>query len=154
MSQRFWIGVASRDHVGRGVAGGFAQLCHGKGAPLARMRRGDGLIYYSPLEHFGSKEPCQAFTAIGLVSDEAMYQVEMADNFRPWRRDIAFVAATPALIRPLVPGLSFIRDPQHWGYAFRFGHLQISAHDFVLIATAMGATLADLSVSGDDHAFP
>ena len=35
MNRRYWIGVACREHVGRGVAGGFAQLCHGKAAPLA-----------------------------------------------------------------------------------------------------------------------
>ncbi|MGG1220830.1 EVE domain-containing protein, partial [Priestia endophytica] len=29
---RYWVGVASRDHVMKGVQGGFAQLCHGKEA--------------------------------------------------------------------------------------------------------------------------
>ena len=28
----YWIAVASREHVRRGVAGGFAQVCHGKPA--------------------------------------------------------------------------------------------------------------------------
>ena len=141
MSQRFWIGVASRDHVGRGVAGGFAQLCHGKAAPLARMRRGDGLIYYSPLEVFAGNTPCQAFTALGSVLGDAVYQVSMAENFRPWRRDIAFVPAKPAPIRPLLPALSFIRDPRYWGQVFRFGHLEISADDFYRIAAAMQASV-------------
>ena len=45
---RYWLGVVSRAHVERGVAGGFAQLCHGRAAPLARMQTGDWLIYYSP----------------------------------------------------------------------------------------------------------
>jgi hypothetical protein len=26
----YWIGVALKDHVLKGVAGGFCQLCHGK----------------------------------------------------------------------------------------------------------------------------
>lgn len=46
--ERYWIGVVSASHVSRGVQGGFAQLCHGKSAPLQRMRPGDWLIYYSP----------------------------------------------------------------------------------------------------------
>ena len=45
---KYWIGVASRNHVQRGVADGFAQLCHGKQNPLTRMTRGDWLVYYSP----------------------------------------------------------------------------------------------------------
>lgn len=138
---RYWIGVASRDHVGRGLAGGFAQLCHGKAGALARMQPGDGLVYYSPREQFDGNTPCQCFTAIGIVQPRPPYQVTMAPDFTPWRRDIAFVAANPAPIRPLLPRLACIPDPQHWGQAFRFGVLQISVGDFALIASAMGATL-------------
>jgi hypothetical protein len=49
---RYWIGVVSESHVKLGVEGGFAQLCHGKSAPLRRMREGDWLIYYSPAHQF------------------------------------------------------------------------------------------------------
>lgn len=45
---RFWIGVVSKEHVLRGVEGGFCQVCHGKKAPLNRMKKGDYLLYYSP----------------------------------------------------------------------------------------------------------
>jgi hypothetical protein len=34
-----WIAVASADHVGRGRAPGFMQVCHGKAAPLRRIQR-------------------------------------------------------------------------------------------------------------------
>ncbi|MGB8598595.1 MAG: hypothetical protein WCE88_03760 [Burkholderiales bacterium] len=34
--------------MARGVAGGFTQLGYGKRAPLACMKAGDWLIYYSP----------------------------------------------------------------------------------------------------------
>ncbi|WP_313897332.1 EVE domain-containing protein [Bacillus cereus group sp. BfR-BA-01380] len=43
----YWIGVASRDHVLKGVEGGIAQLCHGDSSPLKRMKSGDWIIYYS-----------------------------------------------------------------------------------------------------------
>jgi hypothetical protein len=70
---RYWIGVVSKNHVARGVAGGFAQLGHGKRAPLARMRAGDWLIYYSPKMSMDGDEACQAFTAIGQVKTGEIY---------------------------------------------------------------------------------
>lgn len=27
---KFWVGVVSKEHVQRGVTGGFCQVCHGK----------------------------------------------------------------------------------------------------------------------------
>jgi len=133
----YWIGVASRQHVLKGVAGGFAQLCHGKERPLKRMARGDWIIYYSPQEVLGGNQPCQRFTAIGEVNGDAVYQVEMAPGFIPFRRDIAFSPATEVSIRPLIERLSFIKDKKHWGYVFRFGHLQIPETDFHLLAEIM-----------------
>ena len=62
-----WIGVVSHSHVLRGVAGGFAQMNHGKQAPLKRMKTGDGLIYYSPREAHPDGAPLQAFTALGFI---------------------------------------------------------------------------------------
>ncbi len=45
---RYWISVASKDHVLKGVEGGFCQLCHGRNNPLKRLNSGDWIIYYSP----------------------------------------------------------------------------------------------------------
>src|SRR3954453_10567505 len=76
MPRRYWIGVVSREHVRLGVAGGFAQVGHGKGAPLKRMKPGDWLIYYSPRESHPDGAPVKAFTAIGEVTGSEIYQVE------------------------------------------------------------------------------
>ena len=65
---RYWIGVASSDHVARGVEGGFCQLCHGKAAPLRRMSAGDWIAYYSPRTAMKGGETVQAFTALGPAS--------------------------------------------------------------------------------------
>lgn len=134
---RYWIGVASREHVRLGVAGGFCQLCHGKARPLQRMAVGDWIVYYSPKLRFGEAAPCQAFTAIGEVVGAVVYPFEMAPGFVPFRRDIRFLEATETPIRPLLDRLSCIRDKARWGYAFRFGHLEIPQTDFDLIAEAM-----------------
>jgi len=40
-----WIAVACADHVALGVAGGFMQVCHGKAAPLRRMRPGQHSLH-------------------------------------------------------------------------------------------------------------
>jgi len=54
---KFWIGVASKDHVLRGIDGGFCQLCHGSAQPLKRMSVGDWLIYYSSKATLARRSP-------------------------------------------------------------------------------------------------
>jgi hypothetical protein len=139
---RYWIGVASYGHVRRGVNGGFAQLNHGKSAPLQRMAAGDWLIYYSPREQREGGEPVQAFTAIGQLSGEEITEVAMTENFTAARRAVHWLPARPAPIKPLLESLSFIRNPERWGMTFRYGHLEINETDFQRIAAAMGAEVS------------
>lgn len=135
---RYWIGVAAKNHVQRGVEGGFCQLCHGKAQPLKRMQQGDWIIYYSPKEEFEGHQACQQFTALGEVTGADTYPFEMFKGFVPFRRDIHFIqTAKPVAIRPLIQDLQFIKDKAKWGYSFRYGHLEISEQDFQLIAQQM-----------------
>ncbi|MEZ4563658.1 MAG: EVE domain-containing protein [Thermomicrobiales bacterium] len=136
---RYWIGVASAEHVRRGVSGGFAQLNHGKAAPLRRMAAGDWLIYYSPREQREGGEPVQAFTAIGQLAGEEITEVAMTERFTAARRAVHWLPTHPAPIRPLLTSLTFIRTPERWGMTFRPGHLEIDKADFQRIAAAMGA---------------
>ena len=133
-----WLAVASADHVARGREWGIMQVGHGKGAPLKRLHAGDWVVYYSPLRRFGTKEPCQSFTALGWVRDERIYQADMGEGFMPFRRDVAYLPAHEAPIRPLLDALSFTRGNKNWGYAFRFGLLKVTGEDMALIAQAMG----------------
>lgn len=135
---KYWIGVASREHVYRGVKGGFAQVCHGKSGPLERMAEGDWIIYYSPTIEFGGKDPCQSFTAIGKINGDEPYTFAMSKDFIPWRRNVAFLVSKEAPIKPLVEKLSFIKDIKRWGFPFRRGCFEITFKDFKLIAQAMG----------------
>lgn len=137
MNTKYWIAVASREHVLRGVDGGFCQVCHGKGVPLRRMKGGDWIIYYSSKEQFGADEKCQRFTAIGQIKNDVIIQADMGNNFHPFRRDVAFQPCEEVAIQPLIPQLGFIKDKQHWGAPFRYGLLEISATDFQLIASQM-----------------
>jgi hypothetical protein len=47
MSTKFWVGVASKEHVENGVKLGICQFCHGKIGPAKRLQKGDFVIYYS-----------------------------------------------------------------------------------------------------------
>jgi hypothetical protein len=138
-ARRFWIGVASRDHVNVAVKGAFIQLNHGQLAPMRRLKIGDGLIMYSPRTVYPDGEPLQAFTAIGTVITGDVYQVEVTPDFRPHRMDVQFVASKETHIKPLVEHLSFITSKSHWGAAFRFGLVEVPVIDFMLIAERMGA---------------
>jgi hypothetical protein len=137
--QQFWIGVVSREHVHIGVQGGFIQLNHGKRAPLQRMRVGDGLAMYSPRTSYPDGKPLQCFTAMGVVANGDIYQVEMSEDFKPYRVDIRFFKeAVEAPIKPLIGSLSFIKNKARWGATFRFGYIKIPADDFEVVARAMG----------------
>jgi EVE domain len=134
-----WVAVASADHVARGLGWGIMQVGHGKGAPLRRLHAGDRVAYYSPVRRFGEKEACQAFTALGVVRDERVYQADMGGGFVPFRRDVAYLSAQEAPIHPLLEALSFTRGKRSWGCAFRFGLLKVTDEDMLLIARAMQA---------------
>lgn len=133
-----WIAVASAEHVRRGRSEGFMQVCHGKGGPLRRIHPGDRVAYYSPTVHFGGKDRLQAFTAIGVVSAGAPYEVDMGGGFCPFRRNVDWLPADEAPIAPLLQLLAFTAGKSNWGYAFRFGLLPVEAADMDLIAEAMG----------------
>lgn len=139
-----WIGVVCRSHVLRGVAGGFAQMNHGKQAPLKRMKAGDGLIYYSPRVSYPDGAPLQAFTALGFIRTGEVYAYDMtADGvpgFVPWRIDVDYLPVQTTPIKPLISKLNFITDKTHWGAAFRFGQVKIGKADFDQIAQALRTT--------------
>ena len=140
--RNFWLGVTSVDHVERARAGGFVQVNHGKAGPLERMRVGDGFAFYSPRSAYPDGDVVQAFTALAVVVGTALVQADMGGGFLPFRREVRFVDARDAPVRPLVDALSFIRSKTHWGAAFRFGFLRVPEEDFARIAAAMGRDFA------------
>lgn len=139
-----WIAVACAEHARRGLAGGFMQVCHGKAAPLRRMRAGDRVAYYAPTVTMGGKEPFQSFVSMGVVQAAQPYAFDMGGGFVPHRRDVDYVDAHEAAILPLLDRFEFVENRQRWGYRFRFGLFDISDHDMRCIAQAMGADLQSL----------
>ncbi len=135
----FWLGIAAAEHVRRGVSLDIAQIGHGKRGGLAKMEPGDGLVYYSPRESLADPKPAlQAFTAIGYVSDDMIWQADEGE-FQPWRRRITYVeGATPAALSTTRDRLEFSTQP-NWGYRLRRGLIELSEHDFRVIEAAMAA---------------
>ncbi|WP_223671024.1 EVE domain-containing protein [Kangiella shandongensis] len=134
---RYWIITACREHVKNGVEGGFAQACHGKATPLNKMNQGDYVIYYSSKEFFAEKQLCQKFTAVGQIKTGDVYQYAMSESFHPFRIGVEFFNSRDIPIRPLISRLDFIPNKTRWGYPFRWGILEISAHDFQIISECM-----------------
>ena len=134
---RYWVGVASRDHVLAAVRGGFCQLNHGKEAPMRRLAPGDRILYYSPRAEMRAGEPLQAFTAVGEVLPGEPYQVTQSERFRPFRRDVRYFDAREAPIRPLLPDLAFAQGKASWGQVVRRGTFLIERVDYRRIADAM-----------------
>ena len=139
---RHWVGVASAEHVARGVAGGFCQLSHGTAGPVARLRPGDGLVYYAPRERIGEGEPVQAFGAIGTIAEGEPYQGLMG-NVAAARRDVLWWPMQQrAPIRAMLDDLSFTSGKPNWAMVLRRGSFRITVEDFRRIAKAMGAEAA------------
>jgi EVE domain-containing protein len=135
----YWINTISREHVLRGIEGGFTQANHGRPTTLRKLARGDLVVFYSPRVAYPDGAPLQRFTTIGRVSDDEPYQAEMTPTFHPWRRRMEFLPCEEAPIQELIGSLAFIPDPKRWGFPFRRGLFQIGEDDFHLIAGAMKA---------------
>ncbi len=133
----YWINTVSLEHVELGVAGGFTQADHGKDTRLRRLARGDGLVFYSPRTAMRSGRPLRQFTALGVISGDEPYRVEVRPDLRPWRLAMEFEATHPAEAGPLLEALSFVTDVRQWGVPFRQGLFEIGAEDFAIIRAAM-----------------
>lgn len=134
---KYWVASISKEHTMRGVTGGFIQVCHGKEAPLKRMKKGDYLLIYSSKITMEGNEKCQAFSAVGKIKDDKVYQFQMTEAFKPFRRNIEFLECAETSIIPLIDDLEFIQNKKSWGYPFRFGFFEINENDFNFITSRM-----------------
>ena len=100
-NSRFWVGVASKEHVEKGVKLNICQFCHGKSSQARRLSKNNFVIYYSSKYSMDRPKLYQKFTAIGIVDDNSPYQVEVENNFKPFRRNINYFKAQHVDIKPL-----------------------------------------------------
>ena len=144
MAIRFWLGVAQREQVLRGVNMGMAQATAAARDTLVGMGEADGIVYYSPKTAFEG-EVLREFTAIGRIADAAAWPIgDPGSEFRPWRRRTDYDPdAVATSIRPLLSVLELTRGDPNWGYQLRRGLLEISRHDFDMIRHQMRRPSAD-----------
>lgn len=134
---KYYIIVASKDHVQAGIEEGIAQAGHGKKTQLARLDKNDWVIYYSSKDKYENGKSFQKFTAIGQVEDSEPYKVTVNPNFEPWRRKINYYSSKHLEIRPLLDDLNFITNRKRWGLHLMSGFIEIEKSDFKLIAEKM-----------------
>jgi hypothetical protein len=130
-----WLVVASAEHVRRGVALGIAQVGHGKRVGLARMKAGDTLVYYSPVEHLGDRTPLRQFTAIGTVADDEIWQADEGD-FKPFRRRVRYEDVEPLPVKDVKSRLRLTTAP-NWGYQLRRGLIPLDTDDVTVLRRSM-----------------
>lgn len=118
-------------------AAGIVAFSHGREAPVKSLDIGDAVLLYAPRTDFDG-DPVQAFVAHARVTGAAPCRREFAPGMDAWCRDAAFDAVDPVPVRPLLEQLSFVKNPRHWGMAFRQGKFAIPQADYRVIAQAMG----------------
>ena len=129
-----WVSVVSKEHALRGIAGGFMQACHGKAAPLKRMKPGDLFMFYCPAMTMGGTEKVQRFLSLGTVKNKEAYQFEMSPDFHPFRRDIEFIPGSASLESALISSLKDLSIKSK----LRFGFFDLPEADFISIVSSMG----------------
>lgn len=134
---KYFLICASKDHVLKGVEGGFAQAGHGRKDFMSKPSKGDWIVYYSSKEAFENNKPLQKFTAIGQIIDNEPYQPDTTASFKPYRRDVHYKESRETDIRPLIENLSFIKNKKRWGFYLISGFREIPKDDFEIINHAM-----------------
>ncbi len=132
----YLIGVVHRAQAEMARSFGVVAFSHGREAPVRRLAQGDRVILYAPKTDFEGA-PVQAFVAHATVTGAAPYEKAWDGEITAWVRDAAYDAVTEVPVRPFLDALSFVRDPKHWGMAFRQGKFEIPEADYRLIAGAL-----------------
>lgn len=134
---KYFLICASRDHVLKGVKGGFAQAGHGRKDFISKPLKGDWVVFYSSKDKFENGKPLQKFTALGKVTDEDPYQANTTGDFKPYRRNVEFKNVEETEIRSLLEQLTFIKNKKKWGFYLISGFREISKEDFNVINNKM-----------------
>jgi hypothetical protein len=133
---KYWIGVASRNHILRGAAAGMFGIGHGKRQPLEQMAPGDKIVFYAPkIDHTKTSKDnvFQKFKGFGTLLDEPIFSEEVAGTCA-FRRKIQFEGVDKEVaIQELMPQLDFIPNKAKWGFPFLRGYVEISQKDWDLI---------------------
>ncbi len=138
MAQRFWIGVAVAEHIRIGAEEGFCAFAHGNHKAVGKLSLGDRFLYYATKEHFengqSTGQAVQAFLASGEVTGDV--RADEREGYPAFVRNAKYDPLFNVPVKPLINRLSFIKNPQYWGMAFRRSLFEISESDYRIIMDA------------------
>lgn len=132
--KKYWIGVASKNHIERGIKLSIFGIGHGKIAPLKRMKSSDMIIFYAPkVDHTASSKEniYQKFVGYGEIPDDEIFSEEI-NSICMFRRKVRFLSTNEVSIHDhnLIDQLDFIKNKQKWGFPFMRGYVEINKEDF------------------------
>ncbi len=134
---RYFLGIAERIHSQMCMEAGVVVLGIKGPAGVKKLSPGDHVVYYSPKTE-PDGETLQAFTAIGEVVGEDIYERDFGGGHPLWVRNMEWrTDAEEASIRPLLESLSWIKKPKNWGFYMRGSSRKITGKDYAIIAGAM-----------------
>lgn len=133
----FLIGVIHQKQVEIARSKGVVAFSKGRAAAVRNLNIGDKVVFYSPRSDFEG-DPVRCFTGHATVTGDSAYEIDFMPGARGFVRDAAFDDVTEVPVKPMLEDLSFIKNPSHWGMAFRMGKFSIPEGDYRLIAQAMG----------------
>ena len=134
---KYFIIVASKDHVQVGKKNGVAQAGHGRKDLVSKLSKGDWIVYYAAKDKLEEGKPYQKFVAICQVADDEPHQPDVKSGFKPFRRTVRYIETGEAEITPLLEKLSFIKNKKRWGFYLIAGFREITKEDFTVIKNAM-----------------
>ncbi len=134
---RYFIGVVHLRHVEAARRGGFVAFSHGRRSAVETLDPGDRVIYYAPRADFKG-DPVQAFVAHAEITGDAAEERQFpGTDFTAATRVAHYDDVTQVPVRPMLDSLSFVKNPKHWGMAFRSGKFEIGAKDYACICGAL-----------------
>ncbi len=135
---KYFIVVVCEDHCVVGIEEGIIQACHGKLSPMQKLKHGDKVILYAPRVSISSSILSRKFISIGTVKDEELYQLNITEDFSPFRRNVEYdKSLKPVYIYDILDLLDLTKNNKNWGIKFRYGFFEISENDFNTIYNHM-----------------
>jgi hypothetical protein len=92
-------------------------------------------VYYSPRTDYPSGEPVKAFTAIGQIADDEIYQANQGE-FQPFRRRVDYLPLKREVPIADVSAQLDLTAAPNWGYQLRRGLIPLSDADLAIIREA------------------
>jgi hypothetical protein len=136
--QKFWLIVASKDHIEKGVSGGFAQACHGKMKPISKPQKGDGVLFYATREKYNENtNRIKRITAVGFFEDEKVDVHEIEDKLF-YKRKVNFeIPIREINLKDYLKDIGFIENKEKWGMYLRSSMREIPKKDFDFLHSKM-----------------